>query len=438
MNKPFSNEIFPYEKIIYFALVCFMVLQMISLCIVQILHLNFYAQTYVINIFFLIFTCILLLTILSLKKEYPLHLTDLCLGIMVIMAVVATFLAIDRQVAIDGAFNRYEGIYSLLCYYTAFLCASLLKETIYRKNIVLLFGAISVFVTIIGILAGHGLLNFLSHTWEFIASIPFGNPNFYGSFVAMSAGLSIGLFLYAPKNGLKRFGLLLFLLSAAAIFCCDSSSPILGTIMAFLLVFVLELVLIVKKRTTRTMFFTSMKKLVLCVILFIGILFLINVTRDNSVYEEIKRGVTGVSEMNQTAANVFSGRLVIWERAFAILPKYWIFGGGVDNFYEIIMDSSLPPFYEVVDKAHNEYIQILLTQGVIAFFSYLNLYLILFIHGVRKWLENSSRNWLEVSLTLLFFSYVTQAFFNISTIQVAPYFWILAGLLGRESEVERA
>ena len=99
------------------------------------------------------------------------------------------------------------------------------------------------------------------------------------------------------------------------------------------------------------------------------------------------------------------------------------------------MDSSLPPFYEVVDKAHNEYIQTLLTQGVFAFFGYLNLYLIVLIQGVRKWLENSSRNWLEVSLTLLFFAYLTQAFFNISTIQVAPFFWILSGLIGRENKI---
>jgi len=396
-----------------------MILQTISLYVIQILHLNFYAQTYVIN----------------LKKEYPLQLTDWCLGTMIIMGIIATFLAIDKQVAIDGAFNRYEGIYSLLCYYTAFLCASLLNENIYRKNLVKLFGVISILFALTGILAGHGLLNFLSHTWEFIASIPLGNPNFYGSFVAMSAGLSLGLFLYSPSKGMIRFGFLLFVLSTAAIFCCDSSSPILGTIMAFLLVFILELVLIFKKNSSRSLFISHMEKLMACVVLFVGIMFLINLTRNNSVYEEIERGVSGVTGTKITADGVFSGRLAIWIRAFDILPKYWLFGGGVDNFYEIIMDSTLPPFYEVVDKAHNEYIQVLLTQGVITFFAYINLYLIIFIQGVRKWLENSSRNWLEVSLTLLFFAYVTQAFFNISTIQVAPYFWILTGLIGREKKI---
>ena len=432
------NKSFPHEKIIYFALVSFMVLQTISLYIIQILHLNFYAQTYVINIFFLIFTCILLLTVLSLKKDYPLQLMDWCLATIIIIGIIATLLAIDKQVAIDGAFNRYEGIYSLLCYYTAFLCASLLRETIYRKNLVMLFGAISVLFCLTGILAGHGLLNFLSHTWEFIASIPLGNPNFYGSFVAMSAGLSIGIFLYAPTKSMIRFGFLLYILSTAAIFCCDSSSPILGTIMAMLLVFTLELVQFVKKRSIKALFLSQMKKLFICFMLFIGIMFLINLTRNNSVYEEIERGiagVAGVTETGVTADRIFSGRLAIWKRAFKILPKYWLFGGGVDNFYEIIMDSSLPPFYEVVDKAHNEYIQTLLTQGVFAFFGYLNLYLIVLIQGVRKWLENSSRNWLEVSLTLLFFAYLTQAFFNISTIQVAPFFWILSGLIGRENKI---
>jgi putative inorganic carbon (HCO3(-)) transporter len=96
----------------------------------------------------------------------------------------------------------------------------------------------------------------------------------------------------------------------------------------------------------------------------------------------------------------------------------------------------------LLDKAHNEYLQIAITTGIPTLFFYL-LFIFFIIKKNIKYIRdnnlkdnkkktdsNTDYNLFEVS-TALFFgitAYWIQATFNISIVSVAPIYWGLTGL----------
>ena len=80
------------------------------------------------------------------------------------------------------------------------------------------------------------------------------------------------------------------------------------------------------------------------------------------------------------------------------------------------------------DKAHNVYIQIGVTNGIFALAAYMLICLVVFLKGFK--LKDNYSN----SLFMAFVSYCILAFANISVIDVAPYFFIILGLLMSEEK----
>ena len=118
-------------------------------------------------------------------------------------------------------------------------------------------------------------------------------------------------------------------------------------------------------------------------------------------------------------------RAFIWKRVIVEVPKHWATGVGIDNVYYIydgwpIIHKSRTGY----DKVHNEYLQILITEGVFA----LGAYLVFYIFVIRKGIKNIKKND-KIYLLLPVVGYLVQAFFNISVIEVAPIFYLSMGLL---------
>ena len=75
-----------------------------------------------------------------------------------------------------------------------------------------------------------------------------------------------------------------------------------------------------------------------------------------------------------------------------------------------------------IDKAHNEYMEYAVSGGIFTLISYLVLIAVI----IRGLVKNKSDDINKV-LLLTLIGYLVQAFFNISTIAVAPVYWILLG-----------
>ena len=81
----------------------------------------------------------------------------------------------------------------------------------------------------------------------------------------------------------------------------------------------------------------------------------------------------------------------------------------------------------IVDKAHNEFLQIAATMGIPALIIYL-IFLSLILKNIIK---NIRQDQYKI-LLLVFVAFVTQSFFNISIISVASVVWIFFGVMSKE------
>ena len=84
---------------------------------------------------------------------------------------------------------------------------------------------------------------------------------------------------------------------------------------------------------------------------------------------------------------------------------------------------------ETYDKAHNEYIQILICQGALG----LACYLVFLAGALIKPIPKSFKNPLAMAVLAAFAGYCVQAFFNISLPIASQTLWVFAGMLVNKS-----
>ena len=124
--------------------------------------------------------------------------------------------------------------------------------------------------------------------------------------------------------------------------------------------------------------------------------------------------------------NFGTDRMYVWKETIKIIPNYWLTGVGIENFYYAFDGKPLTTYNGMIsyDKVHNEYLQVLITQGVFSFITYILFLSILVFSGIK---ESYKEN--KLYLILPVGGYLIQAFFNISVIDVAPLFYIGLGFL---------
>ena len=130
--------------------------------------------------------------------------------------------------------------------------------------------------------------------------------------------------------------------------------------------------------------------------------------------------------------NMGSGRIEIWEMTLKLIVQKPILGCGTDNLQSGLHTNCTQDFEQFVsrtstipDKAHNEYLHIAATVGIPALIIYLIFIGMILLPKMRYILSNK----ISFVISLALISYLVQAFFNISTIGVAPLFWMILGLV---------
>ena len=119
-------------------------------------------------------------------------------------------------------------------------------------------------------------------------------------------------------------------------------------------------------------------------------------------------------------------RVYIWRNALDAFKNNPIIGSGPDTFYYAFPAQAHRIINnEHYENAHNEYIQILVCQGIIGLACYL-----VFIFGLLiKSIPKAFNDPLLMAVLVAFAGYCIQAFFNLSIPIVTPTLWIFAGIL---------
>lgn len=135
----------------------------------------------------------------------------------------------------------------------------------------------------------------------------------------------------------------------------------------------------------------------------------------------------------------FNHRGFIWIRTLRELSKAplanILFGHGLNCFYQFISpayhDEMMQIYGAVYVDPHNEFLQVLITMGILGVIGYFGLIITVFIRAAR-----SSRDQVfQITAIVVFATYLLQGIVNIATIYCLPLFFALLGLASGEQRL---
>lgn len=357
-----------------------------------------------------------------------LSLLDVFLILEGVSFLISTLFARDPNLAFVGSEFSMEGTIINLVYLLLIFSCSLLKN---RKHRVCVYGAlilVALFEAFMGFMqtvVRYGLLLGVPEIMEQINYRAYGtmmNQNPYGAFMAIFAALEFGLLITAKKKA----EIVIHAVLAVIFSCCVMFSGTRGSMLglAFAILFYGILILIGKCRKKEAVKGVGKRYgiLILLAVVSVGLATMLSADTAQNTVDRV------VSEVQNTSADaVGSGRVGLWKQVLKVWKQNIVAGVGVGNFklYSFTGDG-----VSIVDVAHNEFLDILVTRGIIGIVTYLSLMLYLFISAMRKLYHNGIRKSGELfGLLLAFVTYMATAFFGWRIIYLTPYFYVLAGLM---------
>ncbi|MBR3661564.1 MAG: O-antigen ligase family protein [Bacilli bacterium] len=370
-----------------------------------------YIVMLVINIIILV---IMLIKNIIQKKKTSYKSSDLFLLFIVIFSLISACFAINTKVAFFGFKGRYEGFFQIMYYFSLFLLASLTDKQ-YRKYIVYAIIFSGFIECIYAILQIKGWLPVHiqyrnGNPWANGFTI---NPNFFGTLMLLCLSYVIGLFIDSDDVNTKIvFGLLIAVFMIGLLI-----SNTLSVLVGLSIVYIYVLIYSIKnKKYFNFTILTAILAIISITLYATGDTYLFkSVAKTNNQTVDIIKG--------NAQDNYGTNRIFIWRNTLKIVPENLLHGVGIDNFYYAFGKKPLTMNKWVFDKAHNEYLQILICEGVFSLIAYLIFFGVITIKGIKKSYENK-----EIYLILPIIGYLVQAFFNISVLEVAPFFYIALGL----------
>lgn len=360
---------------------------------------------------------IVIIILLFIFKKYKKDISYLFMLLIAVLSVVSTILAASPKIALYGFRDRYEGLISILYYITIMFLSSYI-ESKYKKKIIGFILFSGVIQCIYAIFQVNDFLNIYNH-YKLSATGFVRNTNFFGTYMILNLNYALGLYIDEKEKIKKYIYVALTTLFMVGLFISNAMSAIVGMIAVFCYI----LVYCIKNK--------KIKKIFVIAVITVLSAFLVTYMGKTNIINDFKRTTYEATEIAKGNAegNFGSGRLYIWRETIKIIPKHLLHGVGIDNFTNAFGDTPLKfsSGKGFVDKAHNEYLQILITAGIFCLILYLALYFIIIKRGIKHSFKKQ-----EIYLILPIIGYIVQAFFNISVIRVAPIFYIALGLCSSE------
>jgi Lipid A core - O-antigen ligase and related enzymes len=369
------------------------------------------------------------------KAEFKFNNTLILAAAFVIWVILSWLFSKYRSQAFWGMDLRWEGALAFTAYFSILYISYLCVSSKLNLSTILKFIFISsVVLSVIGIIQYFGIdiipRDYARKDWTYMSFSTLGNPNFFGSYLSLIFPIAICVLLASPKKYFFSYYALNIILFSAVI-CTRTRSAWVGLAVsaAFILVMLIK--------TDRT----KLKRLAVLIIGCVLSVILLNKVHNNLIsskfqslvsdYKTVTGSVVTGSVQNPRAG---SERLFIWNRTLNYIYDRPVFGSGPDTFNKVFyMTSDEANFYFgtpniYVDKAHNDYLQILITCGYPALLLYISFIVMLIIKTIKR-IKNKGDSLFNISLLSGVIGYVVQNFFNISVVSVAPVFWSVLGLL---------
>ena len=370
---------------------------------------------------------ILLILLLINYKKLKLDKKDYVILAFAVLVFISTMLSSKVKISIIGEINRYEGMLAFYTYILIYFCAKKFLKYKDNKTLLNVLYGVYISISILGILQYYIKLptNDLYPIFNKGACGTFGNTNFMGSFISM--GIPIFIITYIIKGDKISF-----ITSLLVFFCLIACRARSGWV-AFGIFSIIILIYLIKNKNKKLF-----KRAVILVVCFIMIFMLLYLPEKSIVKQKINQVKNDVTIAKTKGLNdkLGSSRIQVWKIVIELIEKYPIFGVGTDNLKKGIADNLTETSINLIlrakspiDKAHNEYLHIAVTLGIPSLVIYLTL-LCMIVFPKLKNILKQEKTFIILSAII---SYLVQAFFNISTIGVAPLFWLSLGLLDNQN-----
>lgn len=370
---------------------------------------------------YIITFCIVILSFsnIEIKKISLISITLLIYGLLVI---VATIFSKYRDSAIVGFLGRNEGMITILCYIVLFLASK--KYFIIKKrgiNIILftvtimsLLAIIQLYVydpiykqaTLFGVNKDIAIASQLERLMGTI-----GHRNFMSTYLIIFLPISVSFYVVFKEKKYFIFSTIIFI----ALLCTTTRS---GWISVASFAFLGGVFIRKNKEYLKRSF-----KLVVVAIIAV---FIVNLTMQGTL---LNRANTMKNDVVNFSDKSGSNRVKIWKNVFECIKSHPLLGTGPDTVYQALAEEREKDpsvMSSGVDKAHNEFLHIAINSGIPSLVIYI-VFLVLLVTNLFKHRDNR----IYRILSLVFISFITQSFFNISVISVAPIVWILFGIMSK-------
>ena len=349
------------------------------------------------------------------KQKYRIKIYDWLILIILFLSAISMIFAINRYAALVGSYERYEGIYSIMYYFSILFLSSLVNKKS-KKVIIVTILLTGIFQSIYGFLQINNapFVQIVYKIPEIMASGLTLNPNFFGTYMLICLCYSIGLLIEGKTIVRQIINVILISVFMIGLLISNATS----CAVALLAILLYVIIYCIKNR--------YIEKLICLIILLTFITAVVNNEKKTTLVNDVIKTKNETVEIAKGNVNDYYGtrRIKIWKETLKIVPKYWLHGSGIDNYIYSFGSQPLRISRRLYDKAHNEYLQILVTEGVFSLIAYITLYIIIIIYGIEYTYKKK-----KIYLLLPVMGYMIQAFFNISVIEVAPIFYIAIGLL---------
>ena len=298
----------------------------------------------------------------ALKIEFNL-LLDIPLLIFILAASLSTVFSVNPYISFFGEYQRQFGMITFIYVFLLYIFSSFfLTEKKFLSQILASMVFTSVIVSVYAILQQVNADPFsLQPAGDTRPVSTIGNAVFTGGYLAVIFPIAL-LNLAGFKNKIIKYTIPVIILSG--ILVTRTRSAYLAVLIELFVLF--SIIVLFKKNYSKSEK-NYLHKLLFAVAVVIGVISFIIVLFPENIF---------VHRFLSIFIGAENQRWLIWRDAFGILGKYPLTGPGIGNFaaafadfysYELRFDD----VNRYIDNAHNNYLQILFTMGIIGFASYM-------------------------------------------------------------------
>ncbi len=358
--------------------------------------------------------------ILKKLKVQPWHVFFL---LMLLWSCISTLLSDDIATSFFGTLYRFDGLRSYFFYAAAYVCASIVMKSKYRKWVLNVFAIVSFMICAIVVMQDFGV-PFINQIFvQDERSAMFYHYNHAAYFMNMGIVCLIGLYFYERRIYLRVSYLIALTFSVYALMVNSTFACFLASCSALIMMIVFYI------RKNKKFSYRLIIPVVIMVAVsaasYIGWVPTSSGEDMRVNIEELKENTSALVEDPSSAGHVGHGRMYLWQQSLKMIPERPIFGYGPEQLHPEYAQSMW------VDRPDNEFIQHAVFLGIPALLFYLAALISLFI---RQWIHMKKLDNTTLIAAGCAIAYLVSSLFGNTMFYTTPYLFIFLGMASKIKE----